>query len=167
MIGSKRRREGSVTATPSLSNSNSLRPSSITASSPGFQLQQERHFQPQPGKRVSLHPPRSQLSSRTTSSQHRRAHRLSCSHSSTPSERDIRAEDAAAIADREDADSLQEVIMCVDMRDRGTVGCCYYVARDQKLFVMADLIYGGIEVIDTCSLNLKLCTVRIITDGEQ
>jgi len=57
--------------------------------------------------------------------------------------------------------------MCVDMRDRGTVGCCYYVARDQKLFVMADLIYGGIEVIDTCSLNLKLCTVRIITDGEQ
>ena len=64
----------------------------------------------------------------------------------------MQPEDDNVIEEREDADSLNEVIMCVDMRDRGTVGCCYYVARDQKLYVMADVAYGGVEVIDSCGL---------------
>lgn len=78
----------------------------------------------------------------------------------------MRPEDDIAIDEREDADSLNEVIMCVDMRDRGTVGCCYYVARDQKLFVMPDVTCGGIEVIDTCSFRGQSCGETLF-DGEQ
>lgn len=57
-------------------------------------------------------------------------------------------EDDANIQDREVDDSLDQVIMAVDMRDKGTVGCCYYVAREEKLYMMDDVKYGGIEVID-------------------
>lgn len=167
MVGSKRRCEGSVIATPSVSNSHSSQAPSIAPSSPVSQSQKARDFQQRPAKRVSLHSPRSQLSSRSILPPHRQVHRLSRPPSNTPSERNLRPEDAAAIAEREDADSLNEVIMCVDMRDRGTVGCCYYVARDQKLFVMADVTYGGIEVVDTCSLHLMFNFVQSITNGEQ
>lgn len=167
MVGSKRHREGSVTATPSVGDSHGLQSPSIAPSSPIFQSQQARGSQQQPAKRVSLHPPRSHLDSRTTTSPRRQIHQLPRPQSTTPSERDLRPEDAAAIAEREDADSLNEVIMCVDMRDRGTVGCCYYVARTQKLFIMADVTYGGIEVVDTRSLHLVPSLVQILTNGEQ
>ncbi len=157
MIGSKRRHERSVAGTPSDSNSHGSRTPSIARSSPVFQSQQAGASQRQPAKRVSLHPWRNQLDSRTASSPRRLIHGIPRTQSTTPSERDLRPENAAAIAERENADSLDEVIMCVDMRDRGTVGCCYYVARDQKVFVMADVTYGGIEVVDTCSLHLMAC----------
>ena len=44
--------------------------------------------------------------------------------------------------------------MAVDMRDRGTVGCSYYVAREEKLYFMDDVPFGGIEVIDTGELRV-------------
>lgn len=62
-------------------------------------------------------------------------------------------EDDAKIQDREVDDSLDQVIMAVDMRDKGTVGCCYYVAREEKLYMMDDTTYGGIDVIDACQLG--------------
>lgn len=49
-----------------------------------------------------------------------------------------------------DIDALNEVIMAVDLRERGTVGCCYYVARDEKLCFMEDVKFGGVDVVDTC-----------------
>lgn len=49
-----------------------------------------------------------------------------------------------------DADALSEVVMAVDVRDRGTVGCCYYVARDEKLYFMEDMKLGGVDVVDAC-----------------
>lgn len=57
-------------------------------------------------------------------------------------------EDDANVQDRELDDSLDQVIMAVDMRDKGTVGCCYYVAKEEKLYMMDDVKSGGIEVID-------------------
>jgi DNA mismatch repair protein MSH5 len=51
--------------------------------------------------------------------------------------------------DQQDADALNEVIMAVDVKERGTVGCCYYVARDEKLFFMEDMKLGGIDAIDS------------------
>ncbi|KAL9092316.1 MAG: hypothetical protein Q9165_004490 [Trypethelium subeluteriae] len=47
-----------------------------------------------------------------------------------------------------DADVLNEVVMAVDVRDRGDVGCCYYVARDEKLYFMEDVKLGGVDVVD-------------------
>ena len=49
----------------------------------------------------------------------------------------------------ENDDTLIEVIMAVDMTPRGTVGCCYYVARDEKLYFMEDIQCGDVDVIDS------------------
>jgi len=45
-------------------------------------------------------------------------------------------------------DSNQEVVMAVDMRDRGIIGCCYYAAAKETLYLMADIKAAGLEVID-------------------
>ena len=58
-------------------------------------------------------------------------------------------EDDAATQEREENDALNEVIMAVDMRDRGIIGCSYYVSREEKLYFMDDVPFGGIEVVDT------------------
>ena len=50
----------------------------------------------------------------------------------------------------DDIDALNEVIMAVDLRERGTVGCCYYIARDEKLCFMEDVKFGGVDVVDAC-----------------
>ena len=47
-----------------------------------------------------------------------------------------------------DVDSLSEVIMAVTMTERGTVGCAYYVARDEKLHFMEDVQLGGADIVD-------------------
>jgi DNA mismatch repair protein MSH5 len=52
--------------------------------------------------------------------------------------------------DAVDADALNEVVMAVDLRGRGTVGCAYYVAREEKLFFMEDARLGGVESVESC-----------------
>jgi DNA mismatch repair protein MSH5 len=52
--------------------------------------------------------------------------------------------------DSEEADHLNEVIMAIELRDRGTVGCCYYVAMEEKLYLMEDAKHGGSEVVKAC-----------------
>ena len=47
-----------------------------------------------------------------------------------------------------DLDALSEVIMAVNLTDRGTVGCAYYVAREEKLYFMEDVKLGGPDIID-------------------
>lgn len=49
-----------------------------------------------------------------------------------------------------DADALNEVVMAVDIRDLNTVGCAYYVAREEKLYFMEDLKCGGMDAIESC-----------------
>lgn len=48
----------------------------------------------------------------------------------------------------EDLDALNEVVMAVEMRNNATVGCAYYVARDEVLYLMQDAQLGGKEMID-------------------
>jgi DNA mismatch repair protein MSH5 len=52
--------------------------------------------------------------------------------------------------DDAEADTLSEVVMAVDMRERGTVGCAYYIASEEKLFFMEDVKLGGVEAVDSC-----------------
>ena len=49
---------------------------------------------------------------------------------------------------REDDDALNEVIMAVNIKDRNTVGCAYYVAREEKLCLSQDIKMGGLDVIE-------------------
>jgi len=52
-----------------------------------------------------------------------------------------------------DADSFSEVVMAVDIRDRGTVGCSYYAAREEKLYFMEDVKLGGPDVVEACKAS--------------
>lgn len=45
-------------------------------------------------------------------------------------------------------DTLGEIVMAVDMTTRGTVGCAYYVAADEKLYFMEDVEMGGPDVVE-------------------
>lgn len=63
---------------------------------------------------------------------------------SNPQQGDLHAEH-----DDINDDTLSEVIMAVDMTLRGTVGCCYYVAREEKLYFMEDIQIGDVDIVDT------------------
>lgn len=57
---------------------------------------------------------------------------------------------AIDVSDIENDDTLDEVIMAIDLTPHGTLGCCYYIARDEKLYFMEDLEFGDVEIIDSC-----------------
>jgi len=56
-------------------------------------------------------------------------------------------ESDAEIEAREDSDAMNEVIMAVEMRDRGTIGCAYYIAREEKLCLMEDIKMAGLDIL--------------------
>lgn len=60
-------------------------------------------------------------------------------------------------------DTLNEVIMSVDLTTRGTVGCCYYVARDEKLFFMEDIQCGDVDVIDAVRIYIDPTVILVST----
>lgn len=63
----------------------------------------------------------------------------------------MNSDGAQAEADHEDDDDvLHETIMAIDVRDRGTIGCCYYVAGEEILYVMQDVKSSELEVVDSC-----------------
>ncbi|KAH7031981.1 muts domain V-domain-containing protein [Macrophomina phaseolina] len=65
-----------------------------------------------------------------------------------------------------DVDVLDEIIMAVDIKDRGTVGCSYYVAREEKLYFMEDAKLGGVEMIDALKLYVDPTIVLVSTKAD-
>lgn len=47
-------------------------------------------------------------------------------------------------------DFLDQVIVAIDMRDSGTVGCSYYSSQDETLYLMGDIQFSGNESINGC-----------------
>jgi DNA mismatch repair protein MSH5 len=47
-------------------------------------------------------------------------------------------------------ESSDHVIMALDIKERGSVGCAYYVAKEERLFCMEDVSKGGRETVDKC-----------------
>ena len=45
-------------------------------------------------------------------------------------------------------ESLEQVVMAIDLRERGTLGCAYYVAREERLYCMEDVANGGMEIVE-------------------
>jgi DNA mismatch repair protein MSH5 len=68
---------------------------------------------------------------------------------------------------REDSDAMNEIIMAVDMKDRGTTGCAYYIAREENLCLMEDIEMGGLGIIDTLKLHVQPTTVLISTRSDE
>lgn len=54
--------------------------------------------------------------------------------------------------DDDDLESFHEIIMAVNVSDRGTVGCAYYVARTEILHFMEDAQLGGADIVDALKL---------------
>ncbi|RDL41993.1 p-loop containing nucleoside triphosphate hydrolase [Venustampulla echinocandica] len=67
---------------------------------------------------------------------------------------------------REESDSINEVIMAIDMK-AGNVGCAYYVARDETLYLMQDIKSGGLDIVDTLKLHAQPATIVISTRSEE
>jgi DNA mismatch repair protein MSH5 len=66
----------------------------------------------------------------------------------------------------QDADEdLEQVVMAIDIKERGTVGCCYYVAQEEKLYILGDVQSGGKEVIETCSFFLSSRELAVTNIG--
>ena len=49
-----------------------------------------------------------------------------------------------------DVEMLSEIIMAVNLTDRGAIGCAYYVAQTETLYFMEDVQMGDAEMVDSC-----------------
>ncbi|PLB43783.1 DNA mismatch repair protein Msh5 [Aspergillus steynii IBT 23096] len=52
-------------------------------------------------------------------------------------------------------DVFDQVIVAIDTRDSGTVGCSYYSAREEKLYMLGDMQSSGTDIIDTIIFQTK------------
>ena len=57
--------------------------------------------------------------------------------------------------------------MAVEMRERGTVGCAYYVAGEEKLYLVEDIKMGNLDIIDTLKLHAQPTVILISTRSDE
>jgi DNA mismatch repair protein MSH5 len=74
----------------------------------------------------------------------------------------IRAPSESVARDEQDH-TLNEVVMAVDLTPKGTVGCCYYVARDEKMFFMEDIQIGDVDVADALRMYIDPTIILVST----
>jgi DNA mismatch repair protein MSH5 len=92
------------------------------------------------------------------------------SAASSSSDQDVvRAYDEteAEVQEREDSDALNEIIMAIEMKERGSIGCAYYIAREEKLCLMEDIKMAGLEIVDTLKVQVQPTVVLISTRCEE
>ncbi|KAG0649696.1 hypothetical protein D0Z07_3763 [Hyphodiscus hymeniophilus] len=87
--------------------------------------------------------------------------------SSSRDEDVLQFETEAEIQEREDSDAMNEIIMAIEMKERGSIGCAYYIAREEKLFLMEDIKLAGLEIVDTLKLHVQPTVVLISTRCEE
>lgn len=51
--------------------------------------------------------------------------------------------------------------MAIDMKDNGVLGCAYYVAADEALFLQEDMRMVGIETVEILLLQIEPTIVLI------
>jgi DNA mismatch repair protein MSH5 len=54
-------------------------------------------------------------------------------------------------------DYLEQIIMAVDVKEKETVGCGYYLAREEKLYLLSDVQSGGAATIEICMCHQVFC----------
>ena len=60
---------------------------------------------------------------------------------------------------------LDHVIVAIDVKETGNVGCAYYIAREQRLLCMEDVPKGGVESIErrqSSSQMLSSCRTNMV-----
>ncbi|EUC27440.1 hypothetical protein COCCADRAFT_9965 [Bipolaris zeicola 26-R-13] len=63
----------------------------------------------------------------------------------------------------ENDDMLNEIVMAVDLNTRGTVGCCYYIASEERLYFMEDIQYGHVDVVDSLRIYVNPTVILVST----
>ncbi|KAK2732696.1 MutS protein msh5 [Myotisia sp. PD_48] len=58
-----------------------------------------------------------------------------------------------SISDDEDQ---RQVIMAVDIKDRGTVGCSYLIAQEEKLYILEDIVHSGVDTIEVWLVKFEI-----------
>ncbi|KAI9735089.1 MAG: MutS protein msh5 [Claussenomyces sp. TS43310] len=76
-------------------------------------------------------------------------------------------EDGDKAEEPEEEDSLNEIIMAVDMRNGGTVGCAYYIARDEKLYLIDDMKLASLDIVDTLKLHAQPTAILISSRADE
>lgn len=51
--------------------------------------------------------------------------------------------------------------MAIDMKDSGNLGCAYYIAADETLFLLEDVAMSGMDLVETLLLHVNPTTVLI------
>lgn len=159
MNAAKRHRDTYMAGTPTVNQSNDSRASSSIQSSPLRHFHRTKHSRQRPTKKADLNLARYSAGSSGPLSHVRPTHRHSAFSSVAASVVDVAPESGARGEQEEDSDP-DEVTMCVDMRERGTVGCCYYESSTGSLHLLEDIQCGGLDVIDTCESILASRFVR-------
>lgn len=54
------------------------------------------------------------------------------------------------ISARATDDFDDHVIAAIDTKDHDTVGCAYYSAEEEKMYMLGDTRFGGMETVDAC-----------------
>lgn len=54
---------------------------------------------------------------------------------------------------------MDEVIMAIDMKDNGTIGCAYYVAIDEALFIQEDIPLAGVDFVEMLLMRVEPTTI--------
>ncbi|KAJ2987793.1 hypothetical protein NUW58_g4315 [Xylaria curta] len=71
----------------------------------------------------------------------------------------------------ENADAINEIIMAIDMRDRGprgsTLGCAYYVVLEEALYLLEDVAMAGVDLVETLLLHAQPTTVLISARAQE
>ncbi|KAJ5904388.1 DNA mismatch repair protein MutS core [Penicillium tannophilum] len=97
---------------------------------------------PSPFQRSSVHP------SSSAAKQLRTPFRTETQHEADYSESSI-------------DDDLGHVIVAIDIKEYGTVGCAYYSAEYEKMYLLGDSRSGGMETIDTLIAQIKPTVILI------
>jgi len=66
---------------------------------------------------------------------------------------DYDPENESQILERESSDDVNQVIMAIDVDNKGAVGCSYYMAREEKLYMLQDVKAGGEAIVDARELS--------------
>lgn len=64
-------------------------------------------------------------------------------------------------------ETLDEIVMAVDWKPRGTVGCAYYVAAQEKLYFMEDIESGGLDIIEAREYPKDPCSWSPLTEASK
>jgi DNA mismatch repair protein MSH5 len=75
----------------------------------------------------------------------------------------VREDDTTTEHENTNDDTLSEVVMAIDMTPRGTVGCCYYVSREEKLYFMEDIQIGDVNIVDTREALVRTRRAKLIS----